>query len=78
MFKIKKFFTLLIFKYVNLFKVNMSPNLSSAHYSQNRLIYEQVLFNLFAIVGLTHFKRLVGIFFYLTYVLIHYITYLRQ
>lgn len=36
----------------------MSPNLSSAHYAPNRLIYEQVLFNLFAIVGLTHFERL--------------------
>lgn len=36
----------------------MSPNLSSAHYPQNRLLYEQVLFNLFAIVGLTHFERL--------------------
>lgn len=39
----------------------MSPNLSSAHYPQNRLIYEQVLFNLFAIVGLTHFERSVYI-----------------
>lgn len=36
----------------------MSPNLSSAHYPQNRLLYEQVLFNLFAIAGLTHFERL--------------------
>lgn len=36
----------------------MSPNLSSAHYAPNRLIYEQVLFNLFGIVGLTHFERL--------------------
>lgn len=39
------------------FQVNMSPNLSSAHYRPNRLLYEQVLFNLFAIVGLTHFER---------------------
>ncbi|VVC37553.1 Tubulin-tyrosine ligase/Tubulin polyglutamylase [Cinara cedri] len=42
---------------VYIMEVNMSPNLSSAHYPQNRLIYEQVLFNLFAIVGLTHFER---------------------
>ncbi|XP_050438354.1 probable tubulin polyglutamylase ttll-15 isoform X2 [Adelges cooleyi] len=42
---------------VYIMEVNMSPNLSSAHYPQNRLLYEQVLFNLFAIVGLTHFER---------------------
>lgn len=58
------FFELVRFDFVvdddlNVFimEVNMSPNLSSAHYPQNRLIYEQVLFNLFAIVGLTHFER---------------------
>ncbi|XP_050529493.1 probable tubulin polyglutamylase ttll-15 [Daktulosphaira vitifoliae] len=42
---------------VFIMEVNMSPNLSSAHYPQNRLLYEQVLFNLFALVGLTHFER---------------------
>lgn len=33
-------------------EANMSPNLSSAHYPPNRLLYEQVLFNLFALIGL--------------------------
>lgn len=33
-------------------EANMSPNLSSAHYPPNRLLYEQVLFNLFALVGI--------------------------
>ncbi|XP_025205839.1 tubulin polyglutamylase ttll6 isoform X1 [Melanaphis sacchari] len=42
---------------VYIMEVNMSPNLSSAHYRPNRLLYEQVLFNLFAIVGLTYFER---------------------
>ena len=32
-------------------EANMSPNLSSAHYPPNQLLYEQVLFNLFALVG---------------------------
>ncbi|XP_023243233.1 uncharacterized protein LOC111641314 [Centruroides sculpturatus] len=32
---------------------NMSPNLSSAHFSQNRLLYEQVIYNLLSVVGLT-------------------------
>ncbi|KAK2580201.1 hypothetical protein KPH14_012463 [Odynerus spinipes] len=30
---------------------NMSPNLSSAHYPPNQLLYEQVIFNLFALIG---------------------------
>lgn len=33
-------------------EANMSPNLSSAHYPPNRLLYEQVLFNLFALIGI--------------------------
>lgn len=33
-------------------EANMSPNLSSAHYPQNQLLYEQVLYNLFALVGI--------------------------
>ncbi|XP_012255220.2 probable tubulin polyglutamylase ttll-15 [Athalia rosae] len=33
-------------------EANMSPNLSSAHYPPNQLLYEQVLFNLFALVGI--------------------------
>jgi len=52
----------------------MSPNLSSAHYPQNRLIYEQVLFNLFAIVGLTHFERLVILLVsIITIYILHYV-----
>ncbi|XP_057337898.1 probable tubulin polyglutamylase ttll-15 [Microplitis mediator] len=37
---------------VFLMEANMSPNLSSAHYAENHLLYEQVLFNLFALVGI--------------------------
>ncbi|XP_015514906.1 probable tubulin polyglutamylase ttll-15 [Neodiprion lecontei] len=33
-------------------EANMSPNLSSAHYPPNQLLYEQVLFNLFGLVGI--------------------------
>ncbi|VDM25186.1 unnamed protein product [Toxocara canis] len=34
---------------------NMSPNLSSGHFTQNRLLYEQVLVNLLSLVGIaTH------------------------
>ncbi|KAI5707244.1 hypothetical protein M8J75_015973 [Diaphorina citri] len=33
-------------------EANMSPNLSSAHFPPNRLLYEQVLFNLFSLAGL--------------------------
>lgn len=47
----------------------MSPNLSSAHYAPNRLIYEQVLFNLFAIVGLTYFERLDLMFIIITIII---------
>ncbi|XP_043255676.1 probable tubulin polyglutamylase ttll-15 isoform X1 [Colletes gigas] len=32
-------------------EANMSPNLSSAHYPPNQLLYEQVIYNLFALVG---------------------------
>lgn len=37
---------------VFIMEANMSPNLSSAHYPTNRLLYMQVLFNLFSLVGL--------------------------
>nr|AGH30335.1 Eri-1-2 [Nilaparvata lugens] len=37
---------------VDVLQANMSPNLSSAHFPPNRLLYEQVLFNLFHLVGL--------------------------
>ena len=33
------------------FEANMSPNLSSGHFPPNKLLYEQVIFNLFAVVG---------------------------
>nr|XP_031833556.1 probable tubulin polyglutamylase ttll-15 isoform X2 [Nomia melanderi] len=32
-------------------EANMSPNLSSAHYPPNQLLYEQVVYNMFALVG---------------------------
>ncbi|XP_043273225.1 probable tubulin polyglutamylase ttll-15 [Venturia canescens] len=55
----KHFFELVRFDFtidqdLNVFvmEANMSPNLSSAHYPPNRLLYEQVLFNLFALVGI--------------------------
>ena len=32
-------------------KANMSPNLSSQHFPLNRLLYEQVIFNLLKLVG---------------------------
>nr|XP_040227578.2 probable tubulin polyglutamylase ttll-15 [Anopheles coluzzii] len=36
---------------VHLMEANMSPNLSSAHFKPNRLLYEQVIYNLFQLVG---------------------------
>ncbi|GLH07195.1 Uncharacterized protein GBIM_12709 [Gryllus bimaculatus] len=36
---------------VFLMEANMSPNLSSAHYPPNQLLYEQVIFNTLALVG---------------------------
>ena len=54
----KNFFELMRFDFtidedLNVFmmEANMSPNLSSAHYPPNQLLYEQVLYNLFALVG---------------------------
>ncbi|CAL1685044.1 unnamed protein product [Lasius platythorax] len=37
---------------VYMMEANMSPNLSSAHYPPNQLLYEQVIFNTFALVGI--------------------------
>lgn len=37
---------------VYLLEANMSPNLSSAHYPPNQQLYEQVIYNLFALIGL--------------------------
>ncbi|CAH2041633.1 unnamed protein product, partial [Iphiclides podalirius] len=42
---------------VYLLEANMSPNLSSAHYPPNQLLYEQVLYNLFSLVGVADFMR---------------------
>ncbi|XP_004524318.1 tubulin polyglutamylase TTLL6 [Ceratitis capitata] len=36
---------------VYLMEVNMSPNLSSAHFKPNALLYEQILYNVFNLVG---------------------------
>lgn len=36
---------------VNLIEANMSPNLSSAHFKQNSLLYEQVIYNILNLVG---------------------------
>uniref|UniRef100_A0A914P6Y2 Uncharacterized protein n=1 Tax=Panagrolaimus davidi TaxID=227884 RepID=A0A914P6Y2_9BILA len=38
---------------VFLMEANMSPNLSSGHFKQNRLLYEQVIFNVLSLVGAT-------------------------
>lgn len=37
---------------VFLLEANMSPNLSSAHYPPNQLLYEQVLYNMMGLLGL--------------------------
>lgn len=37
---------------VYMMEANMSPNLSSAHYPPNQLLYEQVIFNTLALVGI--------------------------
>ncbi|XP_046848179.1 probable tubulin polyglutamylase ttll-15 [Xenia sp. Carnegie-2017] len=40
-----------------LLEVNMSPNLSSAAHSHNKLMYEKVIFNLFTLTGVGGFTR---------------------
>lgn len=37
---------------VYLLEANMSPNLSSAHFQQNTLLYEQVIYNALNLVGI--------------------------
>lgn len=37
---------------VYLMEANMSPNLSSAHFQQNTILYEQVIYNLFNLIGI--------------------------
>uniref|UniRef100_A0A7E4ZVL4 Tubulin polyglutamylase TTLL6 n=1 Tax=Panagrellus redivivus TaxID=6233 RepID=A0A7E4ZVL4_PANRE len=44
---------------VYLMEANMSPNLSSGHFAQNKALYEQVIFNIFSMLGLA--KRIHGI-----------------
>ncbi|XP_050677697.1 probable tubulin polyglutamylase ttll-15 isoform X2 [Leptidea sinapis] len=39
---------------VYLLEANMSPNLSSAHFPPNQLLYEQVLYNLFSLTGVAN------------------------
>ena len=36
-------------------EANMSPNLSSAHFKQNSLLYEQVIYNVLNLVGVGHY-----------------------
>lgn len=42
---------------VFLMEANMSPNLSSAHFPPNQLLFEQVIFNLFGLVGVAERVR---------------------
>jgi tubulin monoglycylase TTLL15 len=59
-FKSKRnFFELMRFDFVidedlniYLLEANMSPNLSSAHFPPNQLLYEQVLYNMMGLLGL--------------------------
>lgn len=37
---------------VFLMEANMSPNLSSAHFAKNQLLFEQVIYNLFSLTGI--------------------------
>ncbi|XP_026480178.1 LOW QUALITY PROTEIN: tubulin polyglutamylase TTLL6-like [Ctenocephalides felis] len=47
---------------VFLMEANMSPNLSPAHFKPNRLLYEQVVYNVFKLVGI---GNLLSTFFYI-------------
>ncbi|XP_022114614.2 probable tubulin polyglutamylase ttll-15 [Pieris rapae] len=40
---------------VYLLEANMSPNLSSAHFPQNQMLYEQLLYNLFSLTGVASY-----------------------
>lgn len=42
---------------VHLIEANMSPNLSSAHFKQNSLLYEQVIYNVLNLVGIGSYLR---------------------
>ena len=45
--------TISIFINVSTLQVNMSPNLSSGHFPANRLLYEQVVFGMLGLVGVS-------------------------
>ncbi|KAG1701320.1 Tubulin polyglutamylase TTLL6 [Nymphon striatum] len=40
---------------VYIMEANMSPNLSSAHFKENEVLYEHVVFNLLSVVGVAHY-----------------------
>lgn len=42
---------------VSALEANMSPNLSSAHYPPNQLLYEQVLYSVLSLVGAGRYTR---------------------
>ncbi|CAJ0941734.1 unnamed protein product, partial [Mesorhabditis belari] len=43
---------------VYLMEANMSPNLSSGHFKENQILYEQVLMNIFSLIGVEkHIKK---------------------
>ena len=43
---------ILIMTQIRLFQVNLSPNLSSVHVTHKRLMFQQVIFSLFSLVGI--------------------------
>ena len=51
-------------------QANMSPNLSSAHFVRNKRLYEQVLFNLFSLVGVA--RKIVSGTLQSAYVIVFY------
>ncbi|PRD22223.1 UNVERIFIED_CONTAM: hypothetical protein NCL1_49658 [Trichonephila clavipes] len=42
----------MVFHYLHSISVNMSPNLSAAHFPENKLLYEQIVYNSLSIVGM--------------------------
>lgn len=66
---LRNFFELVRFDFITdeslnvyLLEVNMSPNLSAAHFPQNSLLYEQVVFNSLQLIGLV--RKFHDSFFY--------------
>ena len=37
---------------IYLLEVNMSPNLSTGHFAQNKLLYEETLFGMLSVTGI--------------------------